>query len=196
MFACIQYHNAMKLGWVPLDARPFEATRLSAFTRAPAAARAIGARVYLIVGVGRPRRYYLWETFTVEELRPDGDAFGLLGPGWQLAPPQRLSGPAFEAFRRACGWLVGFRSIDTLDYRHTLAELAERHRAAALAESVDRFCSELLPHLPGVGDGHYYRGYVRHRLGRHADARFDLMEALRLGTTHAAEAEALLRRRE
>lgn len=191
MFACIQYHNAMKLGWVPLDARPFEATRLSAFTRSPAAARAVGARVYLIVGVGRPRRYYMWETFTAEEVRPDGDAFGLLGPGWQLAPPQRLSGPAFEAFRRACGWLVGFHSIDRLDYRHTLVDLAERHRVAAL-DRLEPFCTDVLPHLPNVGDGHYYRGYVRRRLGRDADARLDLTEALRLGTTHAAAARVLL----
>lgn len=192
MSSYIQYHNTEKLGWVPLDEAPFRQTVLSVYSRAAGARAAVGGTVYLIVGLGRPRRYYLWERFLVEQVREDDGALCVLGSGWQLAPPQRLEGPAFEAFRRACGWFIGFRSIDRLDYRHTLAALAEQYRRPTLDASVEQFCSELLPLLPNVGDGHFYRGFVRHQLGRAADARLDLTEALRLGTTHAAAARALL----
>lgn len=192
MATYIQYHNTDKIGWAPLDDAPFRQTALSVYTRAATARNAVGGTVYLVVGLGRPRRYYLWERFTVGEVREDGGAYCVLGTGWQLTPPQRLEGPAFEAFRRACGWLIGFRAIDRLDYRHTLAELAEQFRRLAVDDAVERFCTELIPLLPNAGDGHYYRGYIRHQLGRAADARFDLAEALRLGTTHSAAARSLV----
>jgi len=199
MRAFLQYHNADKLGWVPLDARPFLQEQLAIYTRKPAVLKAVGGTVFVVVSVGRPasrknpRRYYLWECFEVAEVRREGDDFCAWGPGWQLVPPQRLEGEDFAAFHRACAYFVGFRAIDTLPYTATLAELARRYRGRPIDLGVERFLGELVAALPQSGDVRCARGWVRQRLGMNGPALEDLDEALRLGTEFAAEARACRR---
>jgi hypothetical protein len=192
----LQFHNAEKLGWVPLDARPFLQTQLAIYTRKPAVLKAVGATVFVIVGAGKrggkknPRRYYLWECFEVAEVRREGNDFCAWGPGWQLVPPARLDGDDFTAFRRACAWFVGFRAIDGLPYTATLAELARQRRGRPLDATVERFCCELVAALPASGDVRYARGWVRQQLGLDALAIEDLDGARALGTEFADEARA------
>src|SRR3712207_382474 len=97
----VQYHNGSVNG-LPIAEPLFSATELSIFTRVPFAAKAKG-QVFLVVGVGRPRRYYLWETFQIRSVeRCSDDEYVVSGSGWQLAPPQRLQGRTFDLFQKAC----------------------------------------------------------------------------------------------
>jgi hypothetical protein len=191
MMQFLQYHNGACLGWVPLDARPFQQSRPSIWTRRPGVRKAVGGVVYLIVSLPRPKRYYLWERFQIAEVRQEGDDFCAWGPGWQLTPPQPLEGEAFARFRKACAHFVGFRRIDHLPYAATLEDLARRHQQKRPDPEVERFCDDLVAALPRSGDARYARGFVRRQLGRHAEAVADFDEALRLRTEFAAEAEAL-----
>jgi hypothetical protein len=193
MASYLQYHNAARMGWVPLDRRPFLDTRLGIVTRRAAARRAVGGVVYLVVGLGRPRRYFLWERFTVESVRLEGGLYCAEGDGWQLAPPQRLSGPGFDAFLAACGYFIGFQNIDKLPYLATLAELAERHRREEVDGATEAFATGLVEAMPDSPDGWFARGFVRLRLGRREEAAADLREALRRGTGHEEAAREYLR---
>ena len=75
----------------------------------------------LIAGIGRPRHYYLWQVFEIEGVKQSTDGlFVAFGTGWQLAPPQRLSGKSFESFKTVCANFVSFRRIDGLPYTMTL----------------------------------------------------------------------------
>jgi hypothetical protein len=186
----LQYHNCDKLGWVPLDEEPFLEKHLAIYTRKPLVKKAVGATVFVVASFGKPKRYYLWECFRVEKVETEGQEFCAWGTGWQLAPPQRLQGEAFEEFRKACAWFIGFRGIDGLPYRSTLIDLADRHRAERITPELDRFCTKIVEHMPGSGDAWYFRGFVRSRLGRREEALADLTEAVRLGTEFLAEAES------
>jgi len=188
----LQYHNAGKLGWVPLDATPFLQTRLSIATRKPVARQALGATVFVVASLGRPRRYYLWEWFVVEGVQREGDELCVWGTGRQLVPPAPLQGDDFDAFHKACAYFIGFRSIDALPYSATLAALCAADKGE-ITEAAERFCSQLIETFPASPDAHFYRGFVRHRLGRDLDAVTDLAEALRRGTEFADEAKACLR---
>src|SRR5687767_4307542 len=87
----VQYHNVANEGLLLSDP-PISATRLAIHTRRPNVRGADG-RVFLIAGVGRPRRYFLWETFEIEAVTVNGDGkFVASGTGWELAPPVELSG--------------------------------------------------------------------------------------------------------
>lgn len=187
----IQYHNAEKMGWVPLDGLPFLRTSLLIYTGRPAVRRAVGSAVYLVVGLGRPRRYYLWECFRVEEVRLEQGRYFAEGTGWQLAPPQRLAGQEFDAFRLACASFIGFQNIDASPYLPTLEALARRYQRTTFDDEVVRFCDDLVASMPSSGDVRFARGFVHQRMGTNALAQADCAEALRLGTEFAAEAEAI-----
>lgn len=188
----LQYHNVEKLGWVPLDEEPFLQTRLSIATRKPAALHAVGGTVFVIASLGKPRRYFLWETFRAEGVTREGDDLCVWGRGRQLVPPVRLEGDDFDAFRWACANFIGFRAIDELPYAATLAALAEADKGR-ITDAAERFCDLLVEALPDNPDVYYYRGFVRQRLGRWLAAIGDLAEARRRGTEFANEAKACLR---
>ena len=59
-----------------------------------------------------------------------------------MRPPQRLEGQDFDAFKRSCANLIGFRKIDDLPYCETLIQLADDHRAGDEA-AVRRFVQDL-----------------------------------------------------
>jgi hypothetical protein len=139
----VQYHNIEQEG-LPLSDPPFRETRLCIHTRRPHVQDAEG-RVFLVAGVGRPREYYLWETFDIEEVRRNRDgAFEAAGTGWQLAPPQRLRGNTFEAFRSACANFVGFQRINDLPFSRTLLTLAEAYQPPGKPQEIVKFLKGLL----------------------------------------------------
>ena len=189
----IQYHNVEKMGWVPLDGLPFLRTSLLIYTSRPAVPRAVGGTVYLVVGIGRPRRFYLWECFRVETVRREEGRYFAEGTGRQLAPPQRLTGAGFDAFRLACASFIGFQNIDASPYLPTLEALARRSHRDTFDAEVVRFCDDLVTLMPASGDVRFARGFVHQRMGAGALALADCTEALRLGTEFAAEAEACRR---
>lgn len=177
----IQYHNVAQEG-VPLSDPPFRETRLGIHTRRPHVKDAEG-RVFLIAGIGTPRRYFLWETFEVEEVRENGGGeFEAWGTGWQLGPPQELKGKAFEAFRSACANFVGFRCVNDLAYSRTLLKLAEAHRPPAKDEGNVKFVKTLLGLLRGDDPN---RSVVLDLL-----AKLEPMKALSIRQPHA---EAIMR---
>lgn len=145
----VQYHNCDH-ETIPVDRLPFSRIETGIRTSKKFIQRAAG-RVFLIVGIGRPKRYFLWETFRINELEEfqDGDkmSYEACGPGWELAPPQELKGMNFDRFRSSCANFVGFRQIDDLPYTKTLFRLAEKFRPPQAKDRQVRFVNRLIQTL-------------------------------------------------
>jgi ASCH domain len=177
----VQYHNVENEG-LPLSSPPFSATRLGIRTRRPNVKEARG-RGYLVAGIGRPRRYYLWETFEIEEVKAtNGGWFRAFGTGWQLAPPQELTGKPFKRFKAACANFVGFRCINGLPFTPTLERLARDHRPPGNAAGIVAVLRTIMNLFP---DGDRNRHAVREALGHYEPVR-----ALSICQPHA---EAIIR---
>jgi hypothetical protein len=177
----VQYHNVENEGLILSDP-PFSATRLGIHTRR-ANVRDADGRVFLIAGVGRPRRYFLWEAFEVEEVTANGGGeFQAWGTGWQLAPPAKLTGKPFEQFKSACANFVGFRGINDLPFTRTLNTLAEQGRPPGEPGRIVCFLNALDGLLPADDPE---RAAVRAALGHYQPVR-----ALSIRQPHA---EAILR---
>jgi hypothetical protein len=143
----IQYHNVKHEGLLLSDP-PFSETWLGIYTHLSLVQKAEG-RVFLIAGLGKPKQYFLCQTFLIEEVIKKRDGtFEAWGNGWELAPPQRLKGKAFEAFRWACANFVSFRCINELPYAKKLLKLAQEHRPAAKPHETVKFLKNLLHLLP------------------------------------------------
>lgn len=123
----LQYHNCEQQGTLPHPLAQQQA-RLQIYTRQISAMKASG-RVILIAGLGQPRQYYLWSTFTIDrcQKQPDGQIL-LEGTGWQLSPPQLLEEINFSKFKKTCANFIGFRQISDLPYSASLIQLAERYQ--------------------------------------------------------------------
>jgi hypothetical protein len=189
----LQYFNCEKMGRFPNGAEAFLTQQMGTFTKLAAVKDAAGGTVFLIAGVGKPKRYYLWEAFTIADVRWDGEQYVVTGPGRMLLPPPRLEGKAFETFKAACAHFIGFRAIDSLPYLATLRKLAEQYQRGEVNPACEDFCTELIGLLPKDGDACYYRATVRRLLRKAAGAREDFAKALELGTNFRTEAEAGLR---
>jgi hypothetical protein len=188
----LQYFNVEKMGRLPNGAEALHTRRMGVFTKHPSVEKAKGSTVFVLTGLGKPKRYYLWEAFTIEDVQFDGTQYTVSGPGWVLIPPQALEGKDFEAFKGACANFVTFRNIDDLPYHATLRKVAERYRKPEVDAACEKFCDELIKLLPKNGDAFYYRGTVRQKLGKAAGAKGDFEEALRLGTNFTQQANAAL----
>jgi hypothetical protein len=186
----LQYFNCEKMGRFPNGAEALRTHRMGVFSKLPSVKDSTGGSVFVIAGLGKPKRYYLWETFTIDDVRSDGTQYTLSGPGWVLLPPQPLAGKDFDKFKAACANLVSFRAIDDQPYRDTLRKLAEKYRGDDVNAGCEDFCTELIELLPDNGDAYYYRGTVRQGLGKAAAAKEDFTRALALGTNFPQEAQA------
>ncbi|MBX9653614.1 ASCH domain-containing protein [bacterium] len=177
----VQYHNVQNEG-LPISNPPFGETRLSIHTRRSNVQEADG-RVFLIVGVGRPRRFFLWESFDIEEVTTRRDVvFRAIGTGWQLAPPIELKGKQFDEFKEACARFVGFRCINGLPYSRKLAKLVEENRPPGEPNKIVTWLKEL---LKLVGDDSQKLAVIRHSLGF-----YEAQRALSIRQPHA---EAIMR---
>jgi hypothetical protein len=186
----LQYFNVEKMGRFPNGADALLTTRLGVFTKLAAVKESKGSAVFVIAGLGKPKRYFLWEVFTVEDVAHDGEQYTVTGPGWVLYPPQRLEGKAFDDFKAACAHFVGFRAIDELPYRKTLRNLADKFHLPDVNAACEAFCDELIKLEPKNGDSYYYRAGVRQKLGKADAAREDYKKAIEVGTNFAREAAA------
>jgi hypothetical protein len=61
----LQYFNVEKMGRLPNGTDALFTTRMGVFTKLAAAQETKGSQVFVITGLGKPKRYYLWETFTI-----------------------------------------------------------------------------------------------------------------------------------
>lgn len=139
----LQYHNAEAQGALP---HPWstEPLRVTVYTKVASARQAAG-RVLLITGLGQPRRYYLWSSFTIDrcQSQPNG-SIHVEGPGWQLAPPQPLTGAAFLQFKAACANFIGFRSITDMPYTTELVRLADQYQPPGKHADIESTLSNLI----------------------------------------------------
>jgi hypothetical protein len=188
----VQYFNFEKMGRFPNGADALLTTRMGVFTKLPSVREAKGSTVFVIAGLGKPKRYYLWEVFTVDEIAYDGTQYTVSGPGWVLLPPPRMEGKAFEGFKSACANFIGFRKIDDIGYLKVLRKLADEYHLGKVNADCETFCTELIGLLPGDGDAFYYRATVRQQLGKADAAKEDFRRALELKTSFRQEAEAAL----
>src|SRR5581483_8139711 len=118
--AFLQYFNIEKMGRFPNGADALLTTRMGVFSKLAAVQQAKGGTVYVVSGFGKPKKYVLWEVFTIEDVSKQDDQFVVSGPGRVLLPPATLEGKEFERFKTACANFVGFRRIDDQPYRDTL----------------------------------------------------------------------------
>lgn len=191
----LQYFNCEKMGRFPNGADALFTQRMGVFTKLPSVKEAKGATVFVITGLGKPKIYYLWESFTIEDVTWDGEQYTLSGPGWVLLPPQPLKGKAFETFKAACANFVRFRRIDDLPYHKTLRQIADQYHLPDATPDCEAFCDELIRQLPKYGDAYYYRATVRRRLNKEEAAREDFRKAIEVGTNFRHEAELALKGR-
>jgi hypothetical protein len=188
----IQYFNCEKMGRFPNGADALLTQRMGVFTKLASVKEATGGTVYVLTGLGKPKRYYLWEAFTIDDVQFDGTQYTVSGPGWVLLPPQVLEGKDFDKFKASCANFVSFRAIDDLPYKDTLRKLADQFHLPAVSGACEDFCTELIKMLPKNGDAYYYRGTVRQWLGKTDGAREDFTRAVQLGTNFPQEAAAAM----
>jgi hypothetical protein len=139
----LQYHNAEAQGALP-HLWSTEPLRVTAYTKVASAKQARG-RVLLITGLGQPRRYYLWSSFTIDrcQLQSNG-SIHVEGLGWQLAPPQPLTGAAFQQFKAACANFIGFRSITEMPFTKELLRLADQYQPPGKQTDIESTLSLLI----------------------------------------------------
>jgi hypothetical protein len=188
----IQYFNVEKMGRYPNGADALMTTRMGVFTKLASVKDAKGSTVFVITGLGKPKRYFLWEAFTIEDVTHDGEQYTVSGPGWVLLPPATLEGKEFDKFKAACANFVSFRAIDDQPYRTTLKQLADKFHLTEVNAACEDFCSGLIKDLPKHGDSYYYRGTVRERLKKADGAKEDFTKALALGTNFPTETQTAL----
>ncbi len=188
----LQYFNVEKMGRFPNGADALLTTRMGVYSKLAAVQQAKGGTVFVISAFGKPKKYVLWEAFTIEDITKQDDQFVVSGPGQVLLPPAELVGKDFEKFKSACANFIGFRRIDDQKYTETLKQLAESNAKAKLTPACEAFCSELIAAFPKMGDAYYYRGHTRHHLGSAAGAKDDFQQALKFGTNFVDETNALL----
>ena len=188
----LQYFNIEKMGRFPNGADALLTTRMGVYSKLAAVQQAQGGTVYVISGYGKPKKYVLWEAFTIEGITKQDDQFVVSGPGRVLLPPAELSGKEFEKFKAACANFIGFRKIDDQAYTSTLKQLADANAQAPLSPACEAFCGELIAAFPKMGDAYYYRGHVRQHLGNAAGAKADFEQALKLGTNFPNETRAAI----
>jgi hypothetical protein len=184
----LQYFNIEKMGRFPNGADALLTTRMGVFSKLAAVQQSQGGTVFVVSGFGKPKRYVLWEAFTIEEVTKQDDQFVISGSGKVLLPPAELSGKEFEKFKTACANFVGFRKIDDQKYAETLKQLAAANAKAKLSPACEAFCDELVKAFPKMGDAYYYRAHTRQHLGNAAGAKADYEQAIKLGTNFVEEA--------
>src|SRR5262245_33247788 len=177
------------MGRFPNGAEALLTTRLGVYSKLAAVQQAKGGTVYVISSLGKPKKYVLWEAFTIDDIVKQDDQFVVSGPGKVLLPPAELSGKEFEKFKSACANFIGFRKIDDQKYTDTLKQLANANAKTKLSPACEKFCDELVKAFPKMGDAYYYRAHVRQRLGNAAGAKADYEKAIQLGTNFLAEAQ-------
>jgi hypothetical protein len=180
------------MGRFPNGADALLTTRMGVFSKLAAVQHSQGGTVYVISALGKPKKYVLWEAFTIEEVTKQDDQFVVSGPGKVLLPPAELSGKEFEKFKSACANFIGFRKIDDQKYTETLKQLAQANAKARLAPACEKFCDELVKAFPKMGDAYYYRAHTRQHLGNAAAAKADYEQAIKLGTNFLTEAQAFV----
>jgi len=186
----LQYFNIEKMGRFPNGSDALLTTRMGVFTKLATVQQSKGGTVFVISGFGKPKKYVLWEAFTIEDVTKQDDQFVVSGPGRVLLPPATLEGKDFDKFKAACANFVSFRKIDDQPYKDTLMKLADASKSAKLGPPVEAFCDELVKAFPKMGDAYYYRAHVRQRLGNAAGAGADYEKAIQFGTNFPAEAQA------
>jgi hypothetical protein len=121
------YHNAERMGY---DASVVREPVV--VTNKRVSARAIGDRVWLIVGLGRPRRFWLRGTFVVSEIESGADE-GFRTRVWGrderfFEPMIELTdAPWFGAFKRSQGsFAFGWQTIRDARFVRALERCAAR----------------------------------------------------------------------
>jgi hypothetical protein len=123
------YHNAESMGY-----EASEVTEPVVVTNKRVSAGAIGSRLWLLVGLGRPRRFYLRGTFVVAEIESGADE-GYRTRIWGrdarfFEPMIALNDePWFEDFKRSQGsFAFGYQTIRDERFVRGLERCARRAR--------------------------------------------------------------------
>jgi hypothetical protein len=122
-----------------------------------------------IVGIGKPKRFFLWAYF---QFLTRSDLETGAGVGWMLNPPQLLEGPDFEEFmENACGQFgFGLQNVSDSPYAADLVAVAAKYNSPKISRETLRFCTELRSLTENDEDLHddakTLERYVRRALAR------------------------------
>lgn len=136
MSTWIVYHNCDNLGYpseTPIKNIKTESinipssSRSSIFTRKKRASYdAVGNEIFLIIGIGKPKRFYLWEKIFPDKVIPENDGFFTVeGSGVNPKNPIRLDTlDNFDDFKHFCGnFGLGLQNITNHPFSKTLGSL-------------------------------------------------------------------------
>lgn len=190
----IQYHNYEQMGGLPGGLPGYE-NELGISTNKKSVLNAEGDTVFLIVGIGEPRRYYFWSRFVVEGIEQVVDEEGKItynafGNGWLLNPPQLLNSEKFSEFQRFCGnFGLGFTKIDNSSYLEILKHLSKTYEPQSSNNrsriGTEKFYTYVLSINPRDTYAYYCRGLIRDQLENTQAAIEDYSEAIRIESDFA-----------
>jgi hypothetical protein len=159
----IQLHN-MDFNALPMGEPPLSDDKDYFITTGRPEVQKASGKVFLILAIGKPRRYFLWrvsELAEVNSLKEGGFSAG--GPGWELAPPAELKGPDFDEFKKACASFVCFRRVTDLPYTKTLRKLADKRQPPGSKTDIITFLRDLYTQVAhDVKDRNTVRAYLEH----------------------------------
>lgn len=136
----IQYHNCDLQGHYPsglvvndnldveaIDIPASEGERSSIYTKkGKTAYQTIGKLIYLIMGIGKPKKYFLWSKIEADKVIPRNNGyFTVEGNCTCLQHPIRIDTLRnFKAFKRFCGnFGIGLQNITKHPFAETLESL-------------------------------------------------------------------------
>jgi len=137
MTSWIQYHNCDLLGHYPsgllLDIADTEAINIPHKERGgiytkkrKASYDSVGNEIFLIIGIGKPKKYYLWSKILVDKVTPKDDGYFIVeGNSIYSQHPIRIDTFIdFSDFRHFCGnFGIGFQNITKHLFSETLGSL-------------------------------------------------------------------------
>ncbi|WP_156120502.1 tetratricopeptide repeat protein [Neosynechococcus sphagnicola] len=179
----IYYHNFEKLGYLPIEPLLYHDKITSEYGKCLSVSvanrgivTASGQPLYVIVGIGnRPRQYYLWGRFILEEILPSEEppslVYHLLADGELLKTPQFLNTPDFQAFKKACGYFrKGAIACGATPFQETLETLAKNHQPVGntldFSQLLEHFYAQVLRINPGEAGIYCQQGLLYYQQGQ------------------------------
>lgn len=190
----IQYHDYEQMGGLP-EGLPGCDRETGISTNQRSALHAKGDVLFLIVGIGDPKRYYLWSKFVVERIKRvvcelGGFTYNAFGNEWVLNPPQLLNSEKFYELKHFCrNFELESIRINNSPYLETLKYLAEKYKPQSSDshswKGTEKFYNYVLRINPSDAYAYSCQGLIHDRLGDTQRAIEEYSQAIRIAPDFA-----------
>jgi hypothetical protein len=162
----IEYYDTEGKGYPPIRGTlSYNDQQGQEYTRPAPAETRPGDRIFVVIGLGKPKKYLLWEEFVVDHVDGSADERRAHGRGWQLVPPRPFSVPGSEGFQDPVAGNRSFVTADGPDFKAALESALGSGRALG-DDAADAFFTDLIDQHPESGYFYACRSYVRRKLRR------------------------------